>query len=215
MNQVAVKLGDDPCIEAGTVARISGGRFQVVTSRGDYEATRAVSCLVEPRVDDEALVATLPNGACFVLAVLTRSGAQDATLTVDGNLAIDLPDGALSARAAKGVELQSDEGLVMRSRRLAIGAEQADVSVDRMSYLGRLLKAEAGSIKAVVGALDTVAERATQRLKRAYRWVEEMDHLRTKRLDYQATEIANLRGRNIMITAEQVAKIDAGQIHLG
>jgi hypothetical protein len=64
------------------IAAIAEGEFkrlQVRVGSGEYEARRAVSCLVEPALGDLVLLA-LHDAGCHVLAVLEREGGG-ATIT--------------------------------------------------------------------------------------------------------------------------------------
>src|SRR5262245_43824369 len=54
----------------GTVVRTKGEQFVVRTTRGEYAARRAVSCLVEPACGDVVLLAVTAWGTYYVLAVL-------------------------------------------------------------------------------------------------------------------------------------------------
>jgi Protein of unknown function (DUF3540) len=51
---------------------------------------------------------------------------------------------------------------------------------------------------------------------RSYRTVTEMDQLRAERIDHVAAEQAmNLRGKDTLMTAERLVKVDGEQIHMG
>jgi hypothetical protein len=63
--------------------------------------------------------------------------------------------------------------------------------------------------------LETFVVRLLQRASRSYRFVEGGDHVRSGEVDYRAVGNLHLRGKNAVVTAEAVAKVDGGQIHLG
>ncbi len=50
---------------------------------------------------------------------------------------------------------------------------------------------------------------------RAYRFVEEMEHVRAGSIDYAARENVRFHGRNALVTAQQLVKMDGEQIHMG
>ena len=58
-------------------------------------------------------------------------------------------------------------------------------------------------------------ERLSQRVKRSYRTVDELDQLHARQLDYKVDKTMSLRAANALLTAEQLVKVDGGQIHLG
>jgi hypothetical protein len=55
----------------------------------------------------------------------------------------------------------------------------------------------------------------SQKVKRSYRVVEDIDHVRSSQIDYRASKNMSLRGQNALINAEELVKIDGDQIHLG
>ena len=63
--------------------------------------------------------------------------------------------------------------------------------------------------------MDSVTERWTQKTKRSYRFVEEMDITRAQEIDTRASGTLSMRGKNAITTAEELVKMDGRQIHLG
>jgi len=70
-------------------------------------------------------------------------------------------------------------------------------------------------IRLIVTTFDSLIERLTQRIKRSYRTIEEIDRLRAGRLDYLIDKLLSLRGKYSMLTAKEDVKIDAERIHMG
>jgi transglutaminase/protease-like cytokinesis protein 3 len=60
-----------------------------------------------------------------------------------------------------------------------------------------------------------VLERWSQKVKRAYRKVEQIDELRAQNIDYSADQTMSLHSENALVTAEGLVKVDGEQIHLG
>ncbi|MCZ7681708.1 MAG: DUF3540 domain-containing protein [Sandaracinaceae bacterium] len=56
-------------------------------------------------------------------------------------------------------------------------------------------------------------QRLSQRVKRAYRFVEEMDVTRAGSIDYRADDVASLRARHTVMAADEQVKVDGKQIH--
>ena len=63
--------------------------------------------------------------------------------------------------------------------------------------------------------MDAAIERVTHKLKRSYRIVEEVDCVRSREMDYRATNNVSIRGKNALVTAEELVKLDGSQIHVG
>jgi hypothetical protein len=201
--------------ETGTVEAWSAGAAAVRTPSGVREARRAVSCLVEPEIGDHVLVAGDEEGQAFVLAVLARKPGAAVRLGAEGDVTWTLPDGKFTVAAAQAIELATPGTATVAAGALRVTAGDARLHLDHVSFLGRLVHAQAETVKLVAGALDQTLERFWHRVKRSYRFIAEQDHVRAGHLDYAAKETAHLRGKNTLVTAEQLVKVDAGQVHLG
>jgi hypothetical protein len=200
--------------EIGTLLQDEHGELVAATASGQYRARRAVSCLVAPQRGDLVLLATTTAGSCYVLAVLERDG-DEVALSVDGDLAIDVKKGRFSVTAGDGVDVVSGKDVSVVSGSVDVNAVEGKVVLQRLSYLGRYLLTEVEKVKSFAGTFDMVLERFSQKVKRSYRTVEEIEQVRAERIDYVAKQNMNLRGKNTLMTAEQLVKVDGEQIHLG
>jgi hypothetical protein len=70
-------------------------------------------------------------------------------------------------------------------------------------------------IALVAQEADTILTRLTQRAKRVFRFVEEIDQTRAGTVDLRAENLIGIRGENAIISARVLAKVDGEQIHLG
>ncbi len=201
--------------ETGVVEEWTPAAAAVRTPSGVVHARRAVSCLVEPEAGDRVLLATDEEGQAFVLAVLTRRPGAAVRLGAEGDVTWSLPQGRFSVAAAQGVGLATAGEASIAAATLRVTAADAALHLDEVSFLGRLVHAQVETLKLVASALDQTLERFWHRVKRSYRFVAEQDHVRAGHLDYAAKENAHVRGRNTLVTAEQLVKVDAGQVHLG
>lgn len=201
--------------ELGTVTRIEGATFVARTEEGEHRARRAASCLLEPEVGDLVLLAVATDGRSYVLAVLEREEGAAGSIVADGDLTIKLVKGRFAVAAQEGVELVSGKDVSVVSGDLRVNAVDGTVALTRLSFLGDVVRAEIAKAKVLAGSFDTIAERISQKVKRAYRIVEETDHLRAEAVDYVAKKTMSLRGQNALVTAEELVKVDGDQIHLG
>lgn len=201
--------------ELGTVTRIEGATFVARTEEGEHRARRAASCLLEPEVGDLVLLAVATDGRSYVLAVLEREEGAAGSIVADGDLTIKLGKGRFAVAAQEGVELVSGKDVSVVSGDLRVNAVDGTVALTRLSFLGDVVRAEIAKAKVLAGSFDTIAERISQKVKRAYRIVEETDHLRAEAVDYVAKKTMSLRGQNALVTAEELVKVDGDQIHLG
>lgn len=182
---------------------------------GVLYARLAASCLVEPAIGDRVLVAGDLEGDIFVIAVLEQKDASATRITVEGDLHLGVPKGRFSVVSAHGVDLVSAGDIALTSTELAVRSDKAQVFFDQLSYVGRKVLAQAGALKFVGGMFDTIAERISQKVKRSYRVVEEIDQVRSNQIDYRAEKNMSLKGQNALVTADELVKIEGDQIHLG
>jgi hypothetical protein len=201
-------------LETGTVQRILSGTIEVRHASGTSHARRAKSCLVAPEMGDTVLCASGPEGA-FVLAVLQGGDGASTTLAADGDLHIQSRDGRVAVSAAEGVDIVSGGAVAMTSAELHVRAGKGSVAIDELGFFGKLVQAEVARVALVAQEVDTVLERLTQRAKRVFRFVEEIDQTRAGTVDLRAQNLVGIRGENALISARVLAKIDGEQIHLG
>ena len=70
-------------------------------------------------------------------------------------------------------------------------------------------------MKTVGRSVDSVLERLHSRVSRSYRRVEELDQVKAGQIDYQADTSLQLHAKYALVTADDLVKVDAEQIHLG
>lgn len=202
MNAVAIKTEESAVFEsAGTVERREGGQVVVRTAEARFIARRAVSCLVEPEVGDLVLLATPAAGGAYVLAVLERPGHADCRISTEGNLTFELRSGRFTVAATQGVDLVSSQAVSVVADRFEARAREGSFLLD--------------GVRLIAGAVDSTLERLSQTAKRVYRRVSEIEHVRAGQMDYAAEGNLRLHGENTLLTARELVKADAKQIHLG
>lgn len=199
--------------ETGVVLGKSGSSWVVGTPAGQFEAEKAVSCLVLPEVGDLVLLAVPPKGALFVLAVLSRK--HEGGLEIDSERDITLrTKGALTFAAAREVETRSAR-VATTAHRVETHAAEASWSFSKLEVVTGLLQANAQSVKTVLGMFDSIVDRVSQRVKRSYKLVEELEMTSAKEVSVDVERVYRLRAQNALVNAEEIVKMQAEQIHLG
>ena len=84
-----------------------------------------------------------------------------------------------------------------------------------LTWLASVVHGEVDRARLVAGAIDRVVDRITERVKRVYRKVEELDHLEAESIDWEAKRNLAVHCENALVTAEKLVKMDAEQIHIG
>ncbi|WP_437673117.1 DUF3540 domain-containing protein [Sorangium sp. So ce131] len=203
--------------EVGTVVAALGRSLRVRAGSGEYEARRAVSCLVEPELGDRVLLALHDEG-CHVLAVLEREGREGGApvrLTADGPIEVSAPAGHLTLAAEHGVRIVSPGETAIASGKVRVAATEASLAVGAMTYVGEQLAAQVDRVKTVAREVESVAERLVQRLERAYRFVAESEQVRANYVEVSATTAVSIKAKTTIVSGGELAKIDGGQIHVG
>ena len=211
----AARVSEGVFHEVGrVVAAGPGSALEVESVSGRFEARRAASCLLAPAPRDEVLLAVPISGPLYVLAVLRRESDEPLRLCLDDDASITCA-GQLSLFAADRLDLRAGDEVATTARSVNVTAVETTVSTDRLSLVGRLVEAHASHLKGVLGTVDTVLERLSQKVKSSYRYVEGLDMTRAGEVDLRARKTMNLRGKNAFMSAEDLVKMQGEQIHLG
>jgi hypothetical protein len=195
--------------EFGEVVAVAPGHLAVRTALADVKARRAASCLLAPAAGDRVLLAIEERGDAFVLAVLEQRDPGVAVVSVEGDLTIRSTRGKVAVAAQEGIDLVTGAAARIMARAVDVQAMEA------LSVLGGAVKAELGKVKMYASTLDAFFERVSQRAKRSFRTVEEIDQVRAQHIDYAAEGNVQLRGENALVTAHDLAKINGEQVHIG
>lgn len=202
MKTVAFNLKKECMFETiGTVVKTTDGLFKVHTSEGIFHASRAVSCLVAPEEGDLVLLAGPCSAGLYVLAVLERPGCCDARISTEGNLTFELSSGRLTVAATEGVDLISKKAVSVAADRLEARVREGSLFLSR--------------VRMIAGVVNSTLDHLSQTVKRVYRRVTELEHVRAGQIDCVAEGNLRLHGQNTLVTARELVKADAKQIHFG
>ncbi|APR77369.1 Hypothetical protein A7982_02716 [Minicystis rosea] len=200
-------------LEAGCVERIADDMIEVQLAGGMCRARRAKSCLVAPELGDRVLCAIAADDA-YVLAVLAGREAAPTLLAADGDLQIRARGGRVSVSGSEGVALVGNE-VSVNAGEVNVHAPKGSVAIDELGFFGRVIQAQVAKVTLAAKEIDSVAERLSQRVKRVFRFVEEIDQTRAGTIDMRAQNLVGIRGENAVISARVLAKVDGEQIHIG
>jgi flagellar basal body rod protein FlgG len=202
MKAVAAMLEDEGVFQTtGTLTTKTDGFFEVRTADGTFCASRAVSCLVAPEEGDLVLLAGPRLKGLYVLAVLERPGCSHARISAEGNLTVELRAGRFTVAATEGVDLVSKKSVSVFADRLETKAREGTFLV--------------GTVTLIAEAVNATLEHLSQKVKRIYRRVTELEHVRARQIDCSTEGNLRLHGENTLLTARELVKADAKQIHIG
>jgi hypothetical protein len=201
--------------EFGEVIAIKPSGVRVQTALGELDATRAVGCLVEPAIGDRVLIASEEDGESFVLSVLTRAAPTATTISAEGDLVMRSSNGQVVIAGQTGVDVLTAGTANIAASAVEVRAARGRIAILWLETFSEAVKAEFGRVKLFSETFDSVLGRFSQRAKRSYRTVEEIDQVRAHQIDYAAEGNARIKGENALVTATDVAKINGEQVHLG
>ena len=156
-----------------------------------------------------------PDGKALVGGGLAGPEGAPTKLAVDGDLALQARGGRVSLCSSEGVDIVSGGAVAMTSAELHVRAKKGTMAIEELGFFGRLVQAEVAKVSLVAQEVDSVLTRLTQRAKRVFRFVEEIDQTRAGTVDMRAQNLIAIRGEHAVISARVLAKVDGEQIHLG
>ena len=116
-----------------------------------------------------------------------------------------------------GRHLRTTSMLVDHDILIDAGTGVGELSLDELERIDHVFitHSHLDHIAALPLLIDTVADRLSQKLKRAYRTVAEIDQLRAEQGDWSFRKTLGLHAANVIATAKDLVKVDGDQIHLG
>lgn len=196
----------NPHLEYGQVVT-AGRTVMVVTSFGEIEAKRAVSCLVRPEEGDSVLLSVDIEGGVWVLSVLVRAGTSPTALELEGDSVLQVNGGSLTV--APETELNCITG------KAALQSGEVEVAASSISLTARLLTSNIERVKKVAGTVDDISREFTRRVNNYFRFTKEHEDCQAESRRQLVDETMTIHSKNTVIVSEEHVKIDGELIHMG
>jgi len=201
----------------GIVEREAGAELTVRVAQKAVKARRAASCLLEPKVGDQVLVAVTDGDHSFVLAVLVQ-GARETKggiLSIEGDMTLRAPSGKVAVVASDAVSITSAKEVAVSAPELSVHSLKTTFFSESLSYIGRKIEGEVERLKVVAQVVDRTIDRVSEKIKRSYRTVDEMEQVKAGELDVVVKGNVSVHADNTILSADKLVKVDGEQIHLG
>ena len=202
------------CHETGRVVAADAEGLRVRTASGVYEAEVALSCVYQPEIDDEVVLAVPSRGALYVVTVLRRPSDRPLRVISDRAVSFVVAEG-FSVVAGESVSLRAAEAIELGADEIGVRARRGSLFFEALESFAGTVSSEALRVRRVLGTLDSFVERVTERIGRSQRIVEGLDAHRAGQLDLRSESTLTARGRHTVVSAEELVKVDGEQIHLG
>lgn len=215
MRQAVIKQNlENPYLEYGNILDSNDGTYNVATQNGTVEALKAASCLIQPMVGDCVLISLDGAGRSFILSVLLRSNDENTELEFGGDVSLVCKDGGFKILADQSIQIASLQDVDVVGERAGIHAGEIKVVAGGMSFLGKKLKAEIENIKVVADKVEDVFREWTQRLGNAFRFIKEHEEIQANSTRLLVEDTVTTHAKSQVHMAEDLIKLNAGQIHL-
>jgi hypothetical protein len=197
------------------IVRARDGRSVQIGRAGEnLNARIAFSCLVQPEPGD--LVATQDaGGVIWVTAILERPTQTPMRLLAEGDVSIASAHGNISIAAAGRVQVDAGDCVGISGAELELQAGVARFILDEHLQIGRRATYYVQKIRSAGQVLEQIAETVLTRARNLTRFVEESDQLRAGDVDHRAEGTMQLRAKTAFMTADDLVRLDANQIHMG
>jgi len=200
----------------GRVVSKDADSWTVTTEDGAHtRANAAASCLLQPRPADRVLLFRTEQQS-WILAILERSESQaENVIETDGPLTVGSRTGSLSLAAGTRIAMTGRSGIEMKSPSVGVRTGLLNLVARRADWLAGQVEGKFDSLQLVGNLVQSVVDLVRQKTRSSYREVESFDQLRSGQIDYRADHTMSLKGRNIVEKADDLARIDGRQIHIG
>jgi hypothetical protein len=198
----------------GTVERREATAYRVRTSDGSILARRAAGCLLDPAPGDVVLVGAAGEEA-WILVVLERDPARSTEIAVEGDLRLRSSRGKVAVVGQEGVDLISAGATKLVSRTVEVRSTSASVVVEGIELVGGWVRAEVDRARVVAQSLEHVLDRFTQRVRRSYRKIEDIEQVQAGTIHQRVEKTMRMHAGDAAVTADGIVKVDGKQIHVG
>lgn len=200
----------------GAVEGRDGAAYLVRVGAELVSARRAKGCLLEPETGDTVLVARSEHHGSFVLSVLIgKEDGGESVLAVDGDLTLRSNGGRVEIVGGEGVSVTSGGEVAVNAPSVAARTMSAALFADTLSYFGRKVEAQVDTVRLLGQTLESVIDHVSSRVKHSFRTVDELERVKARELHVNVESTLNLHGKNTLLTAEKVVKLDGEQISIG
>ena len=192
-----------------------GEFYRIIAGDGVYSASRAFSCLVQPRINDTVLFSIDARQHCHILSIIERPGDDATRLTFPGDVMLDSDNGGVSINARQGLNLVSGQDLNQVAENYRLTAANALLNVGDLTAIGNTFAAKIKTVRTFADSVETIAKRWLQKLTHSFRQVEGVDQLKTRDSIHTIKNLYSMRSRQAAILARKDIKMDAERIHMG
>ncbi|HAT1597659.1 TPA: DUF3540 domain-containing protein [Legionella pneumophila] len=174
-------------------------------------AKKALSCLVEPVIDDEVLVYEDSNQS-YILFVLARSTTNKSTLNIANLICIENEEVRVNA---KSIHLSAVDAIELQTDKQSVSCNVGQFRINQGQFSGYEMQFNYESIKFLCRIVRTACETIHTKAVQTYLRIAELEHQVIGCLRSIIKRSYRIDCQQIDIYSKNDAKIVAKQIHLG
>lgn len=214
---MAIRPHPGTIIEQGQVLAVDEEEMLVQTPSATIRAGTAFSCLIQPRAGDQVLVSVDQSGPGYVLAILERPevAAGQTELVLKGTTNLHVHNGTLHLSADEDVNLAARHSLGLTAPELDVQTRQSRLVTERLQVKARSVSGRFKRLKLVALEVENIFHQLTQRMFEYLRLVRDHEEAQVGSARYLVEDTWTTQSRNQVHMAEEIVKINAGQVHLG
>lgn len=189
-------------------------KYGVVSAEGCFWLPVAVSCLVQPMVGDKVLISQASVEA-YILAVLTRTKAAQAVISLPDNAQIKVKRGMLTIQASEGIHLATEGALALRANHGVLHTEQMHIHSQRLMTSGAKYCASWQSSNVKIDEQQEHIGQLRQHISQRQTHISGHDELRANSQRLVIAQDWRVRTKSTDLRAQNQMVIDGEKIHLG
>lgn len=213
MSKVDNKPARSRQIRGRVLGALTDGEFLVDIAGKAICCRRAYSCLVIPEPGDRVMLVG-DAGPIYITAILERQGNRSVRIAMDGDLTVKAT-GHICLEGTAGASLHGGKNLDLAGEQVTLQSKESEFIAEKAAFLCAEVQGHVGLLRLIGNSMEAVFQRMAQTCRHSFRAIAGTDHLRAAHMDHEASESLRLHARNMLLTAEDLTKIDADQIHLG
>lgn len=206
---------NDAAIFAGTVKSVLDKKYVVHNTNGQILiAPQASSCLIRPNPGDKVLVTNMDN-CPYVLAVLEKQNVDSSTITFEGDLNMEIPDGEFNLNAQNNITLSTPKDLTIFAEKLGLTGEDLITAFQKINIYSTAVEGHLHQVKLMSQKVQSTVSTVVNHYSRRHTCVDGIDSIKASAIKQTAKHILSLKSKFTFIHATKNVKVDGQQILMG
>ena len=198
----------------GLVMEWEEDRYRIDTDDGaSLWVRKAEGCLLQPDIGDRVLITTDAAAGGYILMVLDKVGAC-YEMVFPGEASLRTETGPLKLQA-DNVIVRGDKSVALEAPDIEITGISGKVRFAACSLLAGIMEVRSKKAVQAIDILDSVVGRVTERVRDSFRWIENLEQIRARRIRTIVKDRFSVKAGHASLISEEEVTIDGKKIHIG